>query len=196
MGLTVTSREPSSPIVLDTRALGLQRRPGSMITVTRTAPAPEGLGVALARVAPGSPIDLDLRLESVLEGVLVSGAADLVVTAECARCLDPLDWEETVDLSELFAYPSTDARGAVVEEGADENDPLPTLDDDCIDLEPTLRDAVVLELPLAPLCRDDCAGLCAECGIRIDENPGHRHDRTDPRWAALSALTETDAGTS
>lgn len=188
----MTSPDPASPLVLDTRALGLARRPGSMITVQRTAPAPEGMGVALARVAPGSPIELDLRLESVLEGVLVTGTADLAIVGECARCLDPVEWDEIVDISELFAYPSTDARGAVIEEPADEDDPLPLLQDDCIDLEPTLRDAIVLGLPLSPLCREDCAGLCAECGIRLDEAPGHQHDRTDPRWAALAALAEQD----
>lgn len=188
----MTSLDPSSPLVLDTRALGLPRRPGSMLTVQRSAPAPDGMGVALARVAPGSPIDLDLRLESVLEGVLVTGTADLAVVGECARCLDPVEWDETVDISELFAYPSTDARGAVIDEASDEDEPLPKLQDDCIDLEPTLRDAIVLGLPLSPLCRDDCVGLCAECGIRLDEAPDHHHDRTDPRWAALAALAEQD----
>lgn len=191
----MTSLDPKSPLVLDTRALSLQRRPGSMITVTRTVPAPDNLGVAMARVPAGSPVELDLRLESVLEGVLVTGSADLQVDAECARCLEPLDWEEAVDFSELFVYPATDARGAVVEEPADD-DPLPTLDDDCIDLEPTLRDAVVLALPMSPLCREDCAGLCSECGVRLDDNPGHQHDRTDPRWAALASLTDPDSSTS
>ncbi len=186
----MTSLDPR-PLVLDTRALGLQRRPGSMIEVTRSVPAPDDLGVALARVPVGSPIELELRLESVLEGVLVTGTADLEVRAECARCLDPLDWEEAVDFSELFVYPATDARGAVVEEPAEE-DPLPTLEDDCLDLEPTLRDAVVLSLPMAPLCREDCQGLCPDCGVRLDEQPGHAHERTDPRWAALAALAEPD----
>lgn len=188
----MTSLDPRSPCVLDTRALGLQRRPGSMITVTRTAPAPDSLGVALARVPEGSPIELDLRLESVLEGVLVTGSADLEVRAECARCLDPLEWEEAVELSELFVYPATDARGALVEESAEDDDPLPRIEDDCIDLEPTLRDAVVLALPMSPLCREDCPGLCSECGVRLDDDPGHRHEQTDPRWAALAGLVEQD----
>lgn len=177
--------------MLDTRALGLQRRPGSMITVTRTAPAPGDLGVAMARVPEGSPIELELRLESVLEGVLVTGAADLLVDAECARCLESMQWEEAVEFSELFVYPATDARGAVVEEPADE-DPLPTLEDECIDLEPTLRDTVVLALPMSPLCREDCAGLCSECGVRLDDHPGHQHESIDPRWAALANLAEPD----
>ena len=192
MGMPVTSPDAASPLVLDTRALGLPRRPGSMVAVRRSAPAPDGMGVALARVAPGSPIELDLRLESVLEGVLVTGTADLAIVGECARCLDPVEWDETVDLSELFAYPSTDARGAVIEEPAGDDDALPMLQDDCIDLEPTLRDAIVLDLPLSPLCREDCVGLCAECGMRLDEAPDHHHERTDPRWAALAALTEQE----
>jgi uncharacterized protein len=185
----VTGLDPHHPLVLDVR--DLQRTPGSMLTVTCDVPAPAGLGVAMARVPEGSPIDLDLRLESVLEGVLVSGSADLEVTAECSRCLDPFDWQQEIDLTELFRYPSTDARGVVVE--TDEaDDPLPVLKDDTLDLEPVLRDAVVLDLPLAPLCSEDCLGLCSECGVRLADHPQHSHETTDPRWAALSALTEPD----
>ena len=187
----MTGLDPRGSLVLDTRALGLQRRPGSMVTVTRTATAPGDLGLALARIPIGSPIELDLRLESVLEGVLVTGTAEVQVGAECARCLEPLQWHQDVEFSELFVYPATDARGAIVEE-SDEEDPLPLVQDDLIDLEPTLRDCVVLELPLAPVCREECAGLCPECGIRLDDAPGHMHEQTDPRWAALAALAEPD----
>lgn len=162
-----------------------------MITVSRTAPAPADLGVPMARVPEGSPITLDLRLESVMEGILVSGTADLEIAAECSRCLDPVSWHEDVDLAELFRYPTTDARGAVVEEEDDEDeDALPEVQDDLIDLLPILRDAVVLDLPLAPLCSDDCLGLCPTCGFRLEEDPEHQHEVTDPRWAALSALVE------
>jgi uncharacterized protein len=184
----VTGLDPRNPLVIDVRKL--PRTPGSMVTVTRDAPAPAGLGVAMARVPEGSPIDLDLRLESVLEGVLVSGSADLLVSAECSRCLEPVEWQQELDLTELFRYPSTDARGAVVVEEDESDDPLPELKDDLIDLEPTLRDAVVLDLPLAPLCREDCPGLCPQCGVRLEEDPQHAHDTTDPRWAALGALTD------
>lgn len=186
----MTGLDPRHPLVIDVRSL--PRTPGSMVTVTRDVPAPAGLGVAMARVPEGSPIDLDLRLESVLEGVLVSGSADLEVTAECSRCLEAFDWQQEIDLTELFRYPSTDARGAVVEEEDESFDPLPVLKDDEIDLEPVLRDAVVLDLPLAPLCREDCLGLCSECGARLEDDPQHAHDTTDSRWAALAALTEPD----
>lgn len=187
----MTGLDPRNPLVLDVRSL--QRRPGSMVTVNRSVLAPAGLGVAMARVPEGSPIDLDLRLESVLEGVLVSGTADLVISAECSRCLDLFDWHQEFDLTELFRYPPTDARGAVVEEDDESDDPLPELKDDLIDLEPTLRDAVVLDLPLAPLCNEDCLGLCSVCGVRLEDAPGHVHDTSDPRWAALAALKDPDA---
>jgi len=186
----VTGLDPRKPLVLDVRSL--QRRPGSMVTVTRSVLAPTGLGVAMARVPEGSPIDLDLRLESVLEGVLVSGTADLEISAECSRCLDSFDWHQEFDLTELFRYPPTDARGAVVEEDDESDDPLPVLEDDLINLEPTLRDAVVLDLPLAPLCREDCPGLCSVCGAKLEDDPQHAHETSDPRWAALAALVDPD----
>jgi uncharacterized protein len=187
----VTGLDPTDPLVIDVRTL--QRRPGSMVTVTRSAPAPAGLGVAMARVPEGSPIDLDLRLESVLEGVLVSGSADLQISAECSRCLESFDWHEEIDLTELFRYPTTDARGAIVVEEDESEDPLPVLQDDLIDLQPVLRDAVVLDLPLAPLCSEDCLGLCPDCGVRMEDDPLHVHDTSDPRWAALAALMDPDA---
>ena len=187
----MTGLDPRQELVLDTRALHLPRRAGSMVTVRRTVAAPESMGVAVAWVPEGSPIEIDLRLESVLEGVLATGTAYLGVDAECARCLEPLHWQEEVEFSELFVYPATDARGSVVEEPADE-DPQPMVQDDCIDLEPTLRDAIVLSLPLAPVCREDCGGLCPQCGARLDEVPGHAHESTDPRWSALAGLLDPD----
>ncbi len=182
--------DPADPLVIDTR--NLPRRAGSMVTVVRTVAAPADLGVALARVPEGSPIELDLRLESVLEGVLVTGLVDLEIAAECARCLDPLGWHEEITITELFRYPATDARGAVIEEEDESEDPLPMLQDDLLDLQPTLRDAVVIDLPMAPLCRDECLGLCPDCGFRLEEDPGHAHEETDPRWSALAALRESD----
>lgn len=154
-----------------------------------TVPTAEGWGAGLARVPEGTELDLDLRLESVVEGVLVSGIVRAQIAAECARCLEPVTWEELTDIQELFVYPPQDARGRRVEpEGEDEEDALPTIEDDRIDLEATVRDAVVLRLPIAPVCQEDCAGLCVHCGARLADDPGHRHDEQDPRWAALEAL--------
>lgn len=158
-----------------------------------TRPAPEGIGIMSIGVPPGSDIELDLRLESVVEGVLVSGTARVQLTGECSRCLDPVSDELEVDLQELYAYEETDHRGRPVR-----TDPLEGDDEDeqrfmvgeLLDLEPVLRDAVVLDLPLAPVCRDDCPGLCPQCGFRLEDDPEHGHDVIDPRWAALGALQD------
>jgi uncharacterized protein len=174
--------DPRQPLVLDTRELG--RRPGSMRTVRFPAPAPERLGVDLIGVPAGAQLDLDLRLESVMEGVLVSGTATVPLTGECGRCLEPVSQTLTVDLQELYAYPESDAD--------DDDEGLARMEGDFLDLEPVLRDAVVLALPLTPLCQPDCAGLCVDCGERLDDLPAdHGHDAPDPRWAALQGLTRT-----
>jgi len=178
----------------------LPRSPGSVLEVAREIPAPADLSVAMARVAPESPIDIDIALESVVEGIWMSGTADVDVTAECSRCLDPIEWAETVELEQLFVYPATDASGAIVRGAADGDatgdaeEPEPEVHDDTIDIEGPLRDAVVLSLPLAPLCSPDCAGICPQCGERLESlDTPHDHPDTDPRWAALEALLE-DAG--
>jgi uncharacterized protein len=161
-----------------------------MRQVSLTAPAPEGIGIMSIGVPSGSDIECDLRLESVIEGVLVSGTARVQLTGECSRCLDPISDELEIDLQELYAYGETDARGRPVEpvDGDAEDDEGRHLVGDHLDLEPLLRDAVVLDLPLAPVCRDDCPGLCPHCGFRLEDDPEHHHDVIDPRWAALGAL--------
>ncbi|TNY36090.1 YceD family protein [Thermomonospora catenispora] len=174
--------DANAPLVLDTRAL--DRRPGSMQELTCTVPAPADLGVEMVGVPEGADVELDLRLESVLEGILVTGTARMPLTGECARCLDPLEEDFEADFQELFVYPDTRSGGEAEE---DEH----RIEGDAIDLEPVLRDTVVLALPLSPLCRDDCPGLCPDCGARLaDVEPGHRHDTVDPRWAALRDLTD------
>lgn len=181
MPAKTTSRlDPRRPLVLDVRELG--RRPGSMRAVHRTVPAPQQLGVALARVPEGEPLEVDLRLESVVEGVLVSGTVTAALSGECARCLGPVADRLTVPVQELFAYEHS------ATEETTEEDEVSHLVGDHLDLEPVVRDAVVLALPLSPLCRDDCAGLCPVCGGVLDElPPGHSHAApVDPRWAALA----------
>jgi uncharacterized protein len=170
------------PLVLDTRELG--RRPGSMRHVSVQVPAPEDLGTPLIGVPANSPIALELRFEAVMEGVLVSGTARVHVTGECGRCLEPVSLDREIELQELFAYPGSGE--------SDPDDPLPELVDDHLDLEPTLRDAVVLDLPASPLCSEDCLGLCPECGARLEDvEPDHSHEQADPRWAALAHLSST-----
>ena len=176
---TTTRLDPRKPFVLDVRELG--RRPGSMRAVRVDTPAPAELSVGMAASRAGEPLTLDLRLESVVEGVLVSGTVTAPVTAECARCLTPVSDTVSVPVTELFAYP-----GSATEQTSDE-DEVSHLVGDMLDLEPLVRDALVLDLPLSPLCRDDCRGLCAGCGERLDDLPAdHTHTTTDPRWAALA----------
>ena len=171
--------------MLDTRELG--RRPGSQRQVSRTVPAPADLGIEVLQVPEGSPVELDLRLEAVMEGVLVTGTAHASLAGECARCLEPISDEIEVRFQELFVYEDH----ALPQE---EDDEVSTLQDDLVDLEPLLRDAVVLALPFQPLCMDDCPGLCPDCGARLADDPDHAHEAAiDPRWATLAELkTQTE----
>ena len=150
----------------------------------RTVPAPADLGIEVLRVPEGAPVELDLRLEAVMEGVLVTGTALAVLDGECARCLEPISDEIEARFQELFVY-------AEHQTPHDEDDEVSKLEDDLVDLEPLLRDAVVLALPFQPLCEDDCPGLCTECGARLADDPDHTHVAPiDPRWASLTELTQ------
>lgn len=165
-----------SPLVLEIHELA--RRAGTMKELHRTVPAPVDLGIDMIGVPEGADVDLDLRLESVVEGVLVTGTAEVPLVGECARCLRRFEDHESYDLQELFFYPGRDA----------EEDAL-FIEDDLVDLDPVLRDAVVLELPFTPLCRDDCLGLCPTCGFVLNDDPDHSHgEQVDPRWGALKNL--------
>ena len=153
-----------------------------MRAVSRTVPAPAGLAGELVGVSERSDLAFDLRIESVSEGVLVSGVAQVTLAGECARCLDPISQGLEVDVQQLYLYPGNEVEA--------DDDEVGRLVDDMIDLEPLIRDAVVLALPLAPVCRDDCPGLCPDCGARLDDvGPDHGHDQVDPRWAALRAVS-------
>lgn len=177
--------DPSAPWVIDTRELG--RRPGAMRTYHREVPVPAGLGLEVIGIPQGDAVALDVRLESVMEGVLVSGTAAAPVVGECARCLDPLVNRLEVEMTELFAYPDT-----VTDESTDP-DEVSRVVDDLVDLEPVVRDAVLLALPQAPLCRENCPGLCPQCGgKRAELGPDHRHETMDPRWAGLKRFSESE----
>src|SRR5918996_695018 len=161
-----------------------------MRTYIRQIPAPVGparLGLETIAVPMDAAIVLDVRLESVTEGVYVSGTVQAPLSGECARCLDALTDDVDVELSELFAYPDS-----VTDETTDA-DELPRVMGELVDVEQTVRDAVVLALPLAPLCQADCLGLCPDCGEkRADLAPDHGHETLDPRWAALKERLSAD----
>lgn len=147
-------------------------------------PSPSRIGLDLEAIPAGATLDLDLQVESVCEGVLVTGPVAAATTGECARCLTPLTGRVEVVLTELFAYPdsATDA--------TTEGDEVGRVVDDTVDLEQAIVDAVGLALPLSPLCRPDCPGLCPDCGVPLaDADAGHHHDQIDPRWAKLAATS-------
>lgn len=167
--------DPRSELVIDVHEL--KRQAGTMLLVNRTVAAPEDMGIDMIGVPAGSPIVLDLKLESVVEGVLVTGTAQLHLRGECARCLDEISDTEWVEFQELFLYPGKEL----------DDSEAHRIEGESIDLEPVLRDAVVLGLPFTPLCRPDCAGLCLQCGRSLNDEPEHSHgEAIDPRWADLA----------
>jgi uncharacterized protein len=194
---------PRGALVFDTRTLG--RQAGSARTQQLTVPAPDDLRLELARVPAGADMHLDVKFEAVTEGVLVTGSATAPLAGECARCLRPLTTSVTASFTELYLYADGrrthdrhdkhdkhDRRNSRewFDEDTEQDDEERYLDGDLLDLEPVLRDAVVLALPMSPLCLQDCPGLCVECGVPLaDAGPGHGHDdSSDPRRAALEQL--------
>jgi uncharacterized protein len=178
-------RASRSPLVLNISRLG--RRPGAMMTVSETVPSPMRIGLDLVAIDEGAPLELDLRLESVSEGVLVSGTMSAPTSGECARCLTPVTGHVEIDLTELFAYPSSTT------DETTEADEVGRVVDDTVNLEQPIVDAVGLALPFAPLCRPDCVGLCPECGVPLaTAEPGHQHEQIDPRWAKLAGMFDDD----
>ncbi|MGP9018312.1 YceD family protein [Streptomyces sp. BR1] len=188
-----THLDHRNPLVFDTHELG--RRPGALQRISRTVEAPKDLGIQdVLGVPEGAPVEIELRLESVMEGVLVTGTARASAEGECVRCLEPLELALDADFQELFSYPDADDRGrskqAEPADDAEDEDIIP-LEDGLFDLEPVLRDAVVLALPMQPVCRETCLGLCSTCGFRLEDDPDHHHDAVDIRWAALQGLAGT-----
>lgn len=158
-----------------------------MMSVSETVPTPSRIGLDLIGIEADAPLALDLRVESVSEGVLVTGTVSAPTAGECARCLTPVTGDVEIDLTELFAYPDS-----TTDETTDA-DEVGRVVDDTVDLEQPIIDAVGLALPFVPLCGPDCAGLCPDCGVALAEaEPGHHHERIDPRWAKLAGMVDED----
>jgi uncharacterized protein len=185
---TAAEKAAAKAWTVELRELG--RRAGSMREWEKTIPALSGWGVEMIGVPEGAPVELHLRLESVMEGVLVSGTVDVPVTGQCARCLEPVEDTYTLDVQELYAY-----EGSTTEATSGE-DEVRRIEGERLDLAPLVRDTVVLTLPLSPTCTPDCAGLCVDCGERLDDLPAdHSHEVIDPRFAGLAARFADLGGT-
>ena len=170
---------------LEIDAIDLIHKIGSQRTISRTATSTQPVGDPEFAVRPGDDITGEASLESVDEGIYVTGTAHADVHAECSRCLDPVDDHLDVRFDELFSYPEK-----VPAELEDED--VPVLEGDVVDLGPLVHDAFAMAAPYQPLCREDCPGLCSQCGMRMEGDPDHEHVVYDPRFAALAGLLEQD----
>lgn len=173
--------------VLDVRSLG--RRPGTMRELRRTVTTEGRIGLDLVAIPVGAEVELDLQLQAVSEGVLVTGMVTAPTEGQCSRCLESFTDEVSLPVTELFAYPDS------ATEQTTEDDEVYRMHDDLIDLEPLIVDTIGLELPLQPLCSPDCAGLCPECGVAMAiAGSDHRHEILDPRWAGLAKFAPESPG--
>jgi len=152
----------------------LLRRPGTEKEMDLACTTDE-LDVHDERLVDG-PVDVDLRLDVLTDGIVVSGTVSAAWTGQCRRCLAEVGGPLTVPIHELYQIVLTDP------------DAFPIVQDQ-IDLTPMLREALLLEVPAAPLCRADCAGLCPVCGTDRNERVCDCDTTVrDERWAALDAL--------
>ena len=166
---------PTSPFIV---LLGeLSRVVGAHRPERRQGPIP-GLRISGSAVPEGADVTVDVVLESVPKAVIARGSVSAPWTGECRRCLREAAGEVSVEVVEVF------------EEDHDPEQTYP-LEPDRLDLEPLARDAVLLELPLAPLCRPDCRGLCPTCGADLNEAGCQcQVAGPDPRWSALDVLRD------
>ena len=185
---------PRSPFLFS--AHDLPRRAGEMREYKIEITEHEPLGYEVVSIAKNEPIELDFRISSVSQGVLASGNVHSFATAECGRCLEPIEYEIDEDFTELFIYEAEKAhtkkqkREAEREELNDEDD-LRYMEGEEIDLDGPIRDAIILNLPQNPLCNADCQGLCPDCGEKLENLPAdHAHEKLDARWAALGDLAK------
>ena len=182
-----TDATPTSPLddALRFDAVDLVGRTGTHRRVEHTVPAParEAGGLAM-QVAEGDPIAIELELESVVEGIYAHGTVTAHLEGECSRCLDPVDQDIATRFDELFLYPE--------KVKAEEREDSVLLVDDEVRLGPVVRDTLAVEADERPLCREDCPGLCAQCGFRMEDDPDHHHEVIDERFAALKGLFDED----
>ncbi|WP_223881432.1 YceD family protein [Nesterenkonia ebinurensis] len=184
-------KHPQQENLLHVDVKELKGHPGAQQTLSTTVEAPAGFGTVLVGIAEHSELNLDLRAESVHEGVLLTGTASAEVNGQCGRCLDPISYPLTVDVMQLYSWEPPE-QSSTAQSGPEEDDEETrhVTEQLSIDAEPVLRDLMVSALPFQPVCRADCPGLCSQCGFRMEEDPSHAHEQLDPRWATLAGLAD------
>ena len=177
----------------------LPRRAGEMKEYQLDLEILEPVGVPLVAVPAGDVIELDIRLESVAEGILLSADLYAIAKGECIRCLDPVEITVERKIQKLYRYEPTNDKGGKRKKHSSRTDTSDEIDLDTVDelwldgnemnLEVPIRDAIVLDLPVNPLCSEACLGLCPDCGEKWEKLPeGHVHEVIDARWAGLAGL--------
>ena len=179
----------------------LRRTPGEHQHIHETFPAPSGIGDNVIGVGEGEPVLVDGYFDAIIDGLILTANVRAPVHACCVRCLTPIERSWDADITAFFPYetgtqadtPPRDHQQIIEVEilaGQDEaEDTYPLSEDGSFaDLERLMRDTLVGLLPVKPLCRPDCKGLCPECGINLNEHPEHHHEVSDSRFAQLTQL--------
>jgi len=183
---SLSSVVTARPFIVNVSAI--RRVPGARRAEQRQGRI-QGLGVTGSSVAPNASVGIDAVLEVIDGGIVVIGTVKALWVGECRRCLGDVGGDLEIDVREIYEPRTAGEEAASIEA---EEDTYPLLGDQ-LDLMPLARDAILLSLPLAPLCRQDCAGLCQTCGKNRNEGPcGCLPEDSDDRWATLNALRGTD----
>ncbi len=171
----------------------LPRRAGEMREYGFDIVLPEPIGIDVIAVQAGEEIHVEMRLESVTQGILLSAQISAMADGSCMRCLEPVELNVSHRIQELYRYAPEKVhtkaqRRNATDEDLDVDEDL-MLEGDEIDLQGPIRDAIVLDLPINPLCSQNCPGLCPGCGVKWSQlEPAHAHELVDPRWRGLSNL--------
>lgn len=188
----MASKKPANEGAFLLNTHELPRRAGEMREYELDIEAPFRVGVPLIGVPEGDIVEVDVRCESVTEGILVTADIYTVAQGECIRCLDPVELVIDRKIQELYRYVATDDKGKKSRKKEEENlidleeEEVLYVEGEQVNLELPILDAIILTLPVNPLCDEDCLGLCPDCGEKWESLPeDHAHDVVDARWAGL-----------
>ena len=158
-------------------------RAGQSKPIDADFPAPSGIGDSIVGIKEGEPVHVSGQFDSIVDGLIFTGRLVAPFVSECTRCLKPIDEDWPVDVTVFFPYESGQDKATGKGGKSKKDDEI-----DIIAGEDESEDTLVESLPLQPLCRPDCRGLCSQCGADLNEDPDHHHDVTDIRFAGLAGL--------